>query len=564
MKKDSIAILPLGGQAEMGKSMYCIEINNNIIILDAGFRFPEVDKLGVDIIIPNLEYIKENKRKVKAIIISHGHDDVMASLPYLLEVANVPIYAPDLTADLIEQMLVRYKKKNRKSLQYKINRVNRNGSIEVNGIPVEFFPVTHSIPGSVGVAIWTSEGYIVYGSEFIIDFGAPEGFRCDIQKMMEIAKKGVLTLLIESSYAKHPGYTSPKHKLTPLIERIFEESQGRIIISTYAQNTFRTREIVELTKKYNRRIVFYGRDKYDNTNSLVRIGKQLKKAVIDIPKKIIAFQTDINKPEQKDNLVVLLTGSPRRIYHDIFDIIDGGDEYLKLEETDTFIVASPVLPGTEKIATRTQDELYKTDAKIHLLKSKELYSMHASQEDIKVVIQVFNPKYIIPIKGEYQHFIATSDIAESMGINQDKIIIMDNGEKISFKNGKLENFRNTIDVEDVMIDGIGANGIGDKVIDDRIQLSSDGVVIIGATIDAKTRETIATVDIQTRGFVYLKDAEQIMKKINELTVSALEDIKNNPKLETIEGRSLIKERVSKYISKETGKRPVILPVIIET
>ncbi len=563
MKKDTVAILPLGGQAEMGKSMYCIEINNKIIILDAGFRFPEIEKLGVDIIIPNFDYIRENKKKVKAIIISHGHDDVMAALPYLLEVVNAPIYAPDLTADLIEQMFFRYKKVNRMQIQYKINRVNRSGSVEIAGIPVEFFPVTHSIPGSVGVAIWTSEGYIVYGSEFIIDFGAPEGFRCDIQKMMEIATKGVLTLLIESSYAKNPGYTSPKHKLTPLIERVFEESEGRIIISTYAQNTFRTREIVELTKKYGRRVVFYGRDKYDSTNSIVRMGKQLKKAVIDIPKNIIAFQTDINKPEVKDKLVVLLSGSPRRIYHDIYDIIDGGDEYLKLEETDTFIVASPVLPGTEKIATRTQDELYKTESKIHILKNKELYSMHASQEDIKVLIQVFNPKYVIPIKGEYQHFISASDIANSMGIKQDNIIIMDNGEKISFKNGQLESFRDTIEVEDVMIDGIGSSGIGDKVIDDRIQLSSDGVIIIGATIDSKTRETIATIDIQTRGFVYLKDAEVIMKKINEITTLVLQEVKDNKNIESVEARGLIKDKVSKFVSKETGKRPVILPVIIE-
>ncbi|MFV0395453.1 MAG: MBL fold metallo-hydrolase [Coprobacillaceae bacterium] len=355
MKKDSIKILPMGGQAEMGKSMYCIIINNKIFIVDAGFRFPEVDKLGVDIIIPSFDYLKENKKKVKAIIITHGHDDVMAALPYLLENVSAPIYAPALTADLIEQMLVRHKKFNKSKINYTLHRVKRNGSIEVAGVPIEFFPLTHSIPGSVGVAIWTSEGYIVYAGEFIIDFGAPEGFRCDIQKMMEIGKKGVLALMVESSYAKNPGYTSPNHKLTDKIDHIFEDSEGRIIISSYAQNIFRTKEIVELTKKYKRKIVFYGRDKYDSTNSIVRMGQQLKKAVIHVPKNLVAFKTDIGKPKINDNLVVLLSGTPRRIYHDICDIIDGGDEYLKLDKDDTFIVASPVLPGTEKIANKAQN-----------------------------------------------------------------------------------------------------------------------------------------------------------------------------------------------------------------
>lgn len=562
MKKDNIRILPLGGQAELGKSMYCIEINDKIIILDAGFRFPEIDKLGVDIIIPSYDYLIENKKKVKAIIISHGHDDVMAGLPYVLQVVNVPVYAPNLTADLIEQMMDRYNRHNSK-INYKLNRVKRNGSITIDGIPIEFFPVTHSIPGSVGIAIWTSEGYIVYTGEFIIDFGAPEGFGCDIQKMMEIAKKGVLAMLVESSYATKDGYTSPKHKLTPLIENIFEETEGRMIISTYAQNIFRTKEILELARKYNRRVVFYGRDKYDSTNSIVRIGQKLKKAIIDISPDIIAFKGDINKPGVKEKLVVMLTGSPRTIYHDICDIIDGGDEFLKLEKDDTFIVASPVLPGTEKIATRAQNELYKTDSKIHLLKSKSLYSMHASQEDIKVLIQIFNPTYFIPVKGEYQHFVANMKIAKGMNIADENIVILDNGERITFKDGKLAGFRDAIEVEDVMIDGIGVGDVGEKVIDDRIQLSNDGVVIIGLTIDSKTKDIVTTTDVQSRGFIYLRDSEHIIRTIIEMSEEQIATLKKDPKLEVVEIRQIIKDKVSRYISKETGKRPVILPVVIE-
>ena len=563
MRKDIVKILPLGGQAEMGKSMYCIEIKDKIFILDAGFRFPEINKLGIDIIIPSFDYLKENASRVVAIIITHGHDDVMGALPYLLEAVNAPIYAPALTADLIDQMLKRHKKHNNFKINYQLNRVKRNDSIEIEGVPVEFFPVTHSIPGSVGVALWTRDGYIVYCGEFIIDFGAPEGFRCDIQKMMEIGKKGVLALLCESSYSKNSGYTSPKHKLTDKIDNIFEDSEGRIIISSYAQNIFRTKEIVELTKKYNRKIVFYGRDKYDSTNSIVRIGQRLKKAVINIPKEIIAFSTDIGKKGIDDDLVVLLSGTPQRIYHDINDIIDGGDEYLKLNENDTFIVASPVVPGTEKIANRAINELYKTDSNIHVLKNKELTSMHASQEDVKVIIQIFNPTYFIPIKGEYQHFISNMEVAMSMQVLQENIPIIDNGEILTFKNGVLEDYRDTIEVEDVMIDGIGVGDVGDKVIDDRIQLSNDGVVVLGVTIDSKKRERIANTDVQSRGFVYLKDSEHIIKGVIDIAEKCVAQMKGDYTLEAIEVRQEIKDKASKYIAKETGKRPVILPIIIE-
>lgn len=563
MNKSVVKLTPIGGQAENGKSMYCLEIDDQWFIIDAGYRFPEVDKLGVDVIIPNFDYLKENKDKIKAIFITHGHDDVMGALPYLLQEVNVPIYTTDLTADLIDQLLKRYMRHSHVSYKYKIKRVNMNATIKVAGVTIEFFPITHSIPGSVGLAFLTPNGYVVYSSEFIIDFGAPERFRCNIQKMMEIGKKGVLALLCESSYSKNDGYTSPKHKLTDKIESIFEDATGRIIISSYAQNAFRTQEIAQLAKKYNRKICFYGRDKYDNTNTIMRIARHTKRPILDIHPSYIADSKAISDKKNMDKLVVLLSGSPRRIYHDILDIIDGGDEKLKLQESDTFIVASPVLPGTEKIANRAINELYKTDTQIHVLKNKELQSMHASEEDIKVLIQILNPKYFIPIKGEYQHFVAVSDVAKKMSINDDCIIIVDNGEIITFNDGKLQDYRDSITIEDVMIDGLGIGDVGVKVIDDRNQLQNDGVVIIGMTIDGKTKEIVANTDVQTRGFIYLKDSENIVRAIIEMAEKELEAYKKDDNGDIRDVRQTIKDKANRYIIKETGKRPVILPVIIE-
>lgn len=563
MKKDIIRFIPMGGQAEMGKSMYCFEINEKIFIIDSGFRFPDSDKLGVDVIIPSFTYLEERLDQVVAIIITHGHDDAMAALPYLLQTVNVPVYAPSLTADLIEQMIDRYQRHNHIRLKLDLRRVKRNASLDIAGVPIEFFPVTHSIPGSVGVALWTTQGYIVYSGEFIIDFGAPEGFKCDIQKMMEIGKKGVLALLVESSSSKHEGYTSPNHKLTNKIDHIFEDSNERIIISSYAQNVFRTKEIVDLTKKYKRQIVFYGRDKYDNTNSLLRIGQKLEEPIIDIPEKLLGQKDKIGNLQYDSNYVILLSGSPRRIYHDICDIIDGGDDLLKLRKGDTFIVASPVLPGTEKIANKAHNGLYKTDAHVYLLKNKDLFSMHASEEDIKVIIQIFNPQYYIPMKGEYQHFISNKHIGKEMGIADDHIILVDNGERITFENGELVKTRETFEIEDVMIDGIGIGDVGEKVIDDRIQLANDGVVIVGLTISRETKEIIGQTDCQTRGFVYLKDSEYVIKHVIEICENVVGKWKDNRKLEIAEIRSMMKDQSMKYIIKETGKKPVFIGVVVE-
>ena len=560
---DVVKFLALGGQDENGKSMYTFEINNKIFIVDVGFKFPEVSKLGIDIVIPSFDYLIENKERVVAIIITHGHDDVMAGLGYLLEEINAPIYAPSLTSHLIEEMIKKYNRDNKTRLKPRILKVKRNSKIKISDVETLFFPVTHSIPDSVGVAFKTTQGYIVYSSEFIIDFGAPEGFKSNFQSMMEIGKKGVLALFAESSYSSKEGYTSPKHKLTSKIEHIFEDAKGRIIISSFAQNVFRIQEIIALTKKFNRKIIFYGRDKHDHTNTLLRIDKNQSNPIFDISPNDIADKSWIGNSDYNDQLVVLLTGSPKNIYHDICDIIDGGDDLLKIIKSDTFIVSSPVLAGTEKLANTAQNGLYRTDARIHLLKNKDLTSMHASIEDLKVLIQVFKPKYYVPIKGEYQHFISNSKVASLASIPDENILIVDNGEKITFENNSVLKQREIVEIEDIMIDGIGVGDVGSKVIDDRIQLARDGVVLIGVTLHHQTREIVSQIDIQTRGFVYLKDSESIISELMKITEEELSQAKENRKIDLVDVRQNIRDRAVKFIVKSIAKRPVILPIIVE-
>ncbi len=558
-----VKFLALGGLAENGKNMFVVEINKKIFIIDAGFKFPEVETLGVDIIIPDFDYLVKNQNRISAIIITHGHDDVMAALPYLLEEINAPIYAPTLTGELIYEIVNRHNRINHTNIKANINRVRRNSKIFVDGTEVVFFSLTHSTPGAVGVALETENGYVVYSGEYIIDFGAPSGFQSDISRMMEISRKGTLCLLAESAGAHRNGYTSPNHKLTEKIESIFEETTDRIIISTYSQNIFRIKEIIELAKKYNRRIVFYGKDQYDHTNSLLRVGKHQSHPILDIPKENLADRKAIERNDQ--NLIVLLTGSPKRIYHDIAEIVNGGDDSLRIKDTDTFIVASPILPGTGSIANTVINELYKTDAKIKILKSKELLSMHAAKEDLKMTLQIFKPKYYIPIKGDYSEMVANASIAEEMNVPADNIIMLDNGEIITFIDGEYTGVRDYVELEDTMIDGIGVGDVGAKVIDDRVQLASDGVIVLGITISNQNKQIIASTDIQSRGFVFLKDSEYIIKEAVRLAEDTITEAaqKNLADYDVIFVRQMIRDKIAKYVYKETGKKPVILPVVLE-
>lgn len=565
MKKqnDRVKVVALGGQDENGMSLYVVDINHDLFVLDCGFKFPEKDMFGVDIIIPDFSYLVERSTDVKAIIITHAHDDVMAGLPYLLELVNAPVYAPNMTGDLIEEMIQTYNKKRHRHLSIDLHRVHRNDDVYIANTLVSFYPLTHSIPGSVGVALRTSQGAIVYNGEGIVDFGAPSGFKSNFSRMMDIGKDGVLLLLQESSYAQKEGYTSPHHKLNNYIEPIFEDAKGRIIITTYAQNIFRIREIVELTKKYNRQLVFYGRDNNDPAYAFMRLSQRAVKPVFDLPKENLGNPSMIGDPRYDDHLVVLISGALKEIFHDICDIIAGGDERLTLTENDTWIVASPVVPGIEGIANQAINDLYRTDSHIHVFGRKEILSMHASIEDLKVFLQTFNPRYIIPIKGEYQHFVALRRLCLNMNMQDEQILVLDNGEQVTFDKGHLNDELHKIQTSNTIVDGLGVGDVETKVLDDRIALSNDGVVIIGATISKETREMVTAIDIQTRGFIYLRDGEALINDIYDITAEELNAIKNRLDVDINDVKHEIHERVRKMLERKANKRPVIMPVIIE-
>lgn len=549
---DQVRIFALGGLDENGKNMFAVEVNEAIILIEAGLKFPDSEQLGVEFIIPDFTYLVENKERIKGIFITHGHDDVIGALPYFLKQIKVPVYTGALTANLLHDTL---KKEGIKDV--KIHKLKRSGRVNLGGVNVRVFAMTHSFPDNFGVAIESSQGYIVYTGEFIIDYDLlKDEYICDLNELSEIGKKGVLALLNESIGADKEGHTAPRHRITNLIEPIFESAPHRILISSYRQSLFRVIEIIEVVKKFNKRIYFHDSQLRDILHRMELLGYYKVPKEIEISPR--QFDNDLD-----DDVVVLISGSGKNLFRTMQNIAMHEDKQVSFRVSDTIIIASPIVSGTELEATNMENEIYKEGGKIFTLKSKEVLSMHPSSEDLKMMLYLFKPKYYLPIKGEYRHLVTNANLALNMGYLGDRIVILDNGQIATFENKILKSTGDFIELEDTMIDGKENWDVTGVVLKDRELLSTDGVMVIGISVDSKTKKIVGGPDVQTRGLIYLKDADYIIKEVGEISEQEINNAVMNHTYENLEVRALIKERVTKYLLKETGKRPMILPVIIE-
>lgn len=548
---DQVRIFALGGLDENGKNMFVVEVNEAIILIEAGLKFPDSDQLGVEFIIPDFSYLIKNKERVKGIFITHGHDDVIAALPYLLKQIKVPVYTGALTANILHDML---KKEGVRDV--KIHKVKRTSRQNVGGVTVRTFPMTHAYPDNFGVAIESSQGYIVYTGEFIIDYDVlEEEYMCDLNELSEIGKKGVLCLLNESVSADKEGHTAPKHRITNLIEPIFEGAEHRIVISAYRQSLFRIIEIIDLARKFNRKIFFYDKELRALLNQMEILG------YYKLPREIELTEKQFD--DSMDDVVVLISDSGKNLFRKIQNIAMHEDKNINFRSDDTIVIASPVVSGTELEAANMENEIYKEGGKLFSLKSKTVYSMHPSSEDLKMMLYLFKPKYYIPVKGEYRHLVINANLATKMGYRPDKIVILDNGQIATFENKILKSVADHIDLEDTLIDGKENWDVTGVVLKDRELLSTDGVMIVGVSIDAKTKKIIGGPDVQTRGLIYLKDADYIVKEVGNICENTIEAEVKDRIYENLSTRTNIRDKVTKYLMKETGKRPMVLPVIIE-
>lgn len=544
---NNIKFFALGGLDENGKNMYCFEINGEILIIEAGLKYPKTHNLGIDIEIPTFDYLIENKSRVKGILISHAHPDTMGSIVYLIKDLNIPIYASSLTSWVIEDRL-----KEAKINKYRINRIKENTKIKVgNSIEITTFKTTHSIIQSLGFAIQSEQGQIIFMSDFIIDLGANDEYQTDMQALVGIAKKQTLLLLTESAGALNSGYTSPNHQITNKVEPIISEASGRIIVTSYTHSMYNIKEIVDVAIKHNYRILFYNRELQDLVHKQWKIGLPI------IDKSKIASFNDINK----NDVLIILSGDGSDLFEQLSKIATMSDDKLKPNKKDTFIVASPAIPGVENLSIKAIDDIYRLDSDVYTFSSKNIKSMHASKEDIKFTINLFKPKYYLPIKGEYINLVANANIANEMGIDDDNIIILMNGDGIVFKDKNLLDIRYVIDTDSLLIAGQTANDSNGVVLNDRLSLSQDGTIIVGVSLDKKDRKTII-MDIQTRGFIYIKDSEYIIDNIKEIVTNIMDNFDFKKEQDFNDIKQTIREKVGKYVYKETNKRPIILSMIV--
>lgn len=548
---DQVRIFALGGLDENGKNMTVLEINDVIFVVEAGMKFPESDQLGVEFIIPDFQYLIDNKDRIGGIFITHAHDDVAAALPYLLKQIDAPVYTGNLTANIIHERL---KKEGIK--RSKIHRLKRVSRQKINGIEVRTFPMTHSFPDNFGIAFGSSQGYIVYTGEYIVDYDMlKDEYLCDLNELSEIGKKGVLCLMSESQAVERDGHSAPNHRITNLIEPVFERSNSRIIVSCYTDSLFRVMEIIDLAKKHQRKIYFHDKDLRD----LLKHLEQVK--YYQVPKEMEL--TDKTFHNDMEDVMVVISGSGKNLFRKLSNIANKEDAKISFRTSDNIIIASPVVSGTELDYNNMENNIYREGGKLITLDSKKALSMHPSSEDLKMMMYLFRPKYYIPVKGEYRHLYMNANLAMKVGYGADRILVLDNGQAAVFENKILTSVSERIELEDTLIDGKENWDVTGVVLKDREVLSTDGVMIVGVGVNFKNKEIINGPDVQTRGLIYLKDADYIIKEVGNMMEECIIAAVKEKRYDNLAVRAEARDKITKYLMKETGKRPMVLPVILE-
>ena len=548
---ERIRIFCLGGLDEDGKNMMVVEVDQDIYIIEAGIKFPEEkESLGIEFIVQDFTYLIENQDRIAGIFITHGHDDVMGALPFLMKNIKTNIYTSPLASKVLHKVF-----KKERITGSKIYTIKRHDQRKIGSHKVVFFPVTHAYPGTFGLAISTNQGYIVYSGEFIEDYDdLHDSYRGDFTTCSKLGNEGVLVLLQESKGAERSGHTAPNHRITEKFSQVLEQTDhNRVFVSVYTQSVYRIQEIIECCIQYNRPMIFYSKE-------LRELVANLEDFNVSIPKNLILDPSLIK--EAPDNVVLIISGQGKSLFKTMSNIANNEVDDIVFTQNDVIVIASPVIPGVEKVFKSMENDIYKEEGTILVL-DRNVLSMHPSKEDLKMMIFLMKPKYYIPVKGEYRHLYMNSEIALEMGYKPSQIILLDNGQVATFENQKLRSCSMELELHDVMIDGKENWDMAGVVLKDREILSTDGVMILAIGLDAKTKKIINGPDIQTRGLIYVKDAEYITTDVGRILEETIEEAVANKTYDNLTTRNDIRDKISKYLYKQTAKRPMVLPVILE-
>lgn len=547
---EKIRIFSLGGLDEDGKNMYCVEVGNQIYIIEAGIKFPdEKESLGIEYIVPDFTYLIENKNRIAGIIITHAHDDVMGALPYLCKQIKADIYSSPLTAKYIRRVM---KEENIRDIQ--IHEVKRHDQKRIGKHKVIFFPITHSVPEAFGIAISTSQGFIVYSGEFIEDYTSlSDAYRGDFTTPAQFRNEGVLVLMQDSKGADRTGHTAPYHRIAPHFANILEKYENkRIFVSVYTQSVFRIQELIDTCISFNRKILLY-------TEELRSLIKDLEDIGYTIPSSVLV---DVSQIDHISNVVVLIGGTGKAVTNLLSNICNNEVDDIDFTSEDVIVLATPVLPGVEREFKQMENDIYKEGGEVIQL-DKVIRSVHPSQEDLKMMIFATRPKYYIPVKGEYRKLVMNANVALDMDFSPSQIIILDNGQVATFENKKLKSCAMEMELHDNLIDGKEGWDMAGVVLKDREILSTDGVMILAIGIDSETKKIINGPDVQTRGLVYLKDADYLNTDVSKIMEQTIEEAVKNKTYNNLDTRNEIRDKVAKYLSNKIGKKPMILSVILE-
>ncbi len=546
-----IKIGTLGGLEENGKNMTIVEVDNHIFVLDAGLRYPDVDMYGVDAVVPDMNYLIQNKERIMGVIISHGHEDHIGALPYLLENINVPVFGTHFTICLIENLL---SESNMNVKKYKLYRINDNKTLTFDDITVTFFNTTHSIPESIGISINTSDGSIVYLTDFTFNFSSGLKYQTSFDKITDLGKNGVLIAMPESIGSTTIGRIANDKLLEHAYSKVLTK-KSRIIVSAFSSDLSRIQKIIDMSVKKNKKIAIVGRRVQRIINIAINSG------YLEIPEghlvnlKFIDENNDNNDP----NLVVIVTGLRQEPYSILMRMASGQDRLIHFNQDDTVVLMSPPVPGTENFATETLNTLYKYDIDVSVFSKDVLKSSHASSEDLKLIYSMLKPKYLIPIKGESRHLVQHQDIALEYGYKKEQVFLLENGMFVNFTDKEYSGCEK-IHLNDIFIDGHISN-IDDKVIKERETLAEEGVVIVSALIDLEQKKLVSNVNIYKKGYVSTDSSDRpttTEDRIIESSTSIINNYLLKKKFDLEAVKTAICEEISKIIFRFDRKRPIII------
>ncbi|MDR1953416.1 MAG: ribonuclease J [Clostridiales Family XIII bacterium] len=552
MRPNTLRLIPLGGLNEIGKNITALEYQDSILIVDCGMSFPEDEMFGIDIVIPDFEYLEQNSHKVKGVILTHGHEDHIGGIPYLLKKLRLPIFGTKLTLGLIESKLTEH------GLKADLRTISAGQKFSVGPFNIEAIRVTHSIADALCFAIETPVGLIFHTGDFKVDYTPVDGEPIDFQKLAEVGRRGVLLMLGDSTNAIRPGYTGSEQNMESVMERIFSGTESRIIVATFASNVHRIRTIIGTAVKFNRKVMLSGRSMLKVLDLAMDLG------YIKIPKNVLVDLNEIRHiPDKK--IVIITTGSQGEPMSALARMANNDHRAVTIKKGDKIILSSSPIPGNEKTVSNVVNKLFMKGAEVIYSDIADIHvSGHAHQEELKLMLSLIKPKYFMPVHGEYRHLHRHAMIAEDLGIPAKQIFILENGKILEINDKKISVSKQTVNAEPVFVDGLGVGDIGTIVLQDRKLLSESGLIIVVATMDGSTGRILSGPDILSRGFVYVRENEDLIDELRSVASKKLYEFEKKGRgADRNNIKNAVREDLRRYIYTKTKRNPVILTIFME-